>query len=75
MSLKWGLSRGTSVIPKSKHEAYIKENLDSEACELEYEDFQRLEVLGKGGEDERGVRFNNPSKGWGVKLFEGLDGL
>jgi alcohol dehydrogenase (NADP+) len=66
--LAWGMSRGVSVIPKSKHERYIKENLEAVDCVLEKEDITNIEELG-----EKPKRFNNPSKGWGVKLFEGLD--
>jgi alcohol dehydrogenase (NADP+) len=66
--LAWGMSRGTSVIPKSKHKEYIKENFEALKCVLQGDDFGRIEKL---GEEPR--RFNNPSNGWGVKLFEGLD--
>jgi alcohol dehydrogenase (NADP+) len=66
--LQWGMSRGTSVIPKSKHEEYIRENIGSVLCVLVNDDYARIEELG-----DEPVRFNNPSKGWGVKLFEGLD--
>ncbi|KAF1952656.1 Aldo/keto reductase [Byssothecium circinans] len=65
--LAWGISRGTSVIPKSKHEEYIKENLEAQKCMLEERD---LDALGELGEEP--VRFNNPSKGWNVELFQGL---
>jgi alcohol dehydrogenase (NADP+) len=66
--LAWGMSRGTSVIPKSKHEGYIKENLGANECVLEEQDLQRVGDIG-----DEPVRFNNPGKGWGVKLYEGLD--
>ncbi|KAJ4286807.1 hypothetical protein N0V90_013059 [Kalmusia sp. IMI 367209] len=66
--LAWGISRGTSVIPKSKHERYIEENLGATKCVLETDDLAQIDELG-----EHPVRFNNPSKGWGVHLFEGLD--
>jgi alcohol dehydrogenase (NADP+) len=66
--LAWDMSRGVSVIPKSKHEVYIKENVGATECLLVDDDFARIEMLG-----EKPVRFNNPSKGWGVNLFEGLD--
>jgi alcohol dehydrogenase (NADP+) len=66
--LAWGMSRGVSVIPKSKHEEYIKENLGSVECVLEKDDIAQIKELG-----EKPKRFNNPSKGWGVHLFEGLD--
>ena len=66
--LAWDMSRGVSVIPKSKHEGYIKENLGATTCVLVDDDFARIGTLGK-----EPTRFNNPSKGWGVHLFEGLD--
>ena len=65
--LRWGMERGTSVIPKSKHEDFIKENIGTLECELDSEDVVKLDELG-----ETPTRFNNPSKGWGVDLFEGL---
>ncbi|PSN70311.1 Aldo/keto reductase [Corynespora cassiicola Philippines] len=66
--LAWGMGRATSVIPKSKHESHIRENFGSLKCVLEVEDWEDLETLG-----EEPTRFNNPSKAWGVDLFEGLD--
>ncbi|KAF1967005.1 Aldo/keto reductase [Bimuria novae-zelandiae CBS 107.79] len=68
--LAWGISRGTSVIPKSKHENYIEENLGALNCGLAAGDLADIDQLGKDP-----VRFNNPSDGWGVDLFEGLDGV
>ncbi|OCL11939.1 Aldo/keto reductase [Glonium stellatum] len=67
--LAWGMSRGTSVIPKSSHESRIVENFGSKECLLQGDDFIRIEELGK----KHLTRFNNPSSGWGVHLFEGLD--
>jgi diketogulonate reductase-like aldo/keto reductase len=69
VALSWGVGRGVSVIPKSKHEKWIKENYDSLNCELGVVDLVELKKVGA----EYLTRFNNPSKGWGVKLFEGLD--
>ncbi|KAF2438741.1 Aldo/keto reductase [Karstenula rhodostoma CBS 690.94] len=66
--LAWGASRGTSVIPKSKHETHIEENLGAIGCQLGTEDLAGIDALG-----EEPVRFNNPSDGWGVHLFDGLD--
>lgn len=66
--LAWGISRGTSVIPKSKHDEFIKQNVGALECVLQDDDFARI---GKLGDDP--TRFNNPSKGWGVKLFKGLE--
>jgi alcohol dehydrogenase (NADP+) len=70
VALAWGIGRGTSVIPKSSHEKWIKENYESLKCELGFVDSVELKKVGT----ESLTRFNNPSKGWRVKLFEGLDG-
>jgi len=65
--LAWGRQRGTVVIPKSVHEKRIVENLGSEKVKLSKKE------MGKIVEQDRRTRFNDPSKGWGVELFEGLD--
>ncbi|KAI4150215.1 MAG: hypothetical protein LQ340_004211, partial [Diploschistes diacapsis] len=65
--LAWGLSRGTSVIPKSSHAGRIEENFGAQRCGLEYEDYEKLHKMGM-----RPKRFNNPSGSWGVGLYEGL---
>lgn len=69
VALAWGMGRGTSVIPKSKHEVYIVENFEASECVLKKGDLKKIEKVGK----KYLTRFNNPSKGWGVELFEGLD--
>ncbi|KAL8706093.1 MAG: hypothetical protein Q9225_007982 [Loekoesia sp. 1 TL-2023] len=69
VALVWGMSRGTSVIPKSSHVDHIKENFGALDCKLDYEDLDRIDDLSK----KYLKRFNNPSKGYGVKLFEGLE--
>lgn len=66
--LGWGIARGTIVIPKSTHDKRIKENIG--ALKVEFSKGE-LEEISK---EDKKVRFNNPSKGWGVELFEGLDG-
>jgi alcohol dehydrogenase (NADP+) len=66
--LGWGIQRGTVVIPKSTHADRIRENLG--AAEVSFTEEEMLRVL----EQDRRARFNDPSKGWGVELFEGLDG-
>lgn len=71
VALAWGIARGTSVIPKSSKEEHIRENFASLNCELAKEDFAIIEKLGK----KYLKRFNNPSNGWGVHLFQGLDGV
>ena len=70
VALAWGLGRGTSVIPKSRHLERIRENFKAPGCVLEYSDWKALEGIG-----EKSTRFNNPGKSWGVKLYDGLDGV
>lgn len=65
--LAWGRQRGTVVIPKSVHQKRIAENLGSLHVR-----FSKKEMSAIAQQDRRS-RFNNPSKGWGVELFEGLD--
>ena len=65
--LAWGVQRGTVVIPKSTHEARIVENLES--LDVKYSKKEMRAIA----EQDKKARFNNPSKGWGVELFEGLD--
>lgn len=71
VALKWGIRRGTSVIPKSSHASRIQENLESFNCVLQAEDYTVIEKLGQ----KYLKRFNNPSKGWGVPLYEDLEGV
>ncbi|PQE06048.1 putative aldo keto reductase family s protein [Rutstroemia sp. NJR-2017a BBW] len=72
VALKWGMGRGVSVIPKSSHREWIRENLAAgEECELGYADLKRLRFVGR----KWLARFNDPSRGWGVRLFERLDGV
>lgn len=71
VALAWGMARGTAVIPKSSHVSRIQENFWAQTCPLSVADMARIARI-----QERWVkRFSNPSKGWGVKLFEGLDGV
>lgn len=69
LALAWGMGRGWSVIPKSQHEVRIVENFAATDCKLEDEDFDAFGQVGK----MYLKRFNNPSKSWGVQLYEGLD--
>lgn len=71
VALAWGMSRGTSVIPKSKHEEYIQENFNAAECTLKKSDLGKIEKVG----EKWTTRFNNPSGAWKVDLFEGLDGF
>ena len=58
------------MIPKSSHTSRIEENFEALGCELEEEDYDTISEVGK----KFLKRFNNPSEGWGVPLYEGLDG-
>ncbi|KAI4261038.1 MAG: hypothetical protein L6R42_003756 [Xanthoria sp. 1 TBL-2021] len=69
VALAWGMSRGYSVIPKSSHVNHIKENFGALDCHLEKEDLERIDEIS----EKHLKRFNNPSKGYGVKLFDGLE--
>jgi alcohol dehydrogenase (NADP+) len=67
--LGWNRARGVSVIPKASSKEHIVENLGSV---VEFSDEEMALISGQ----DRGARFNDPSKAWGVDppLFEGLDG-
>ena len=69
VALSWGMARGYSVIPKSQHADRIRENFSSTKCILEASDNDAIEKVGK----QYLKRFNDPSKSWGVSLFEGLN--
>ncbi|KAG8527625.1 uncharacterized protein KY384_007778 [Bacidia gigantensis] len=69
VALAWGMARETSVIPKSQHAERIVENWESRRCNLQKVDLQLIAAVGK----KYLTRFNNPSKGWDVPLYEGLD--
>jgi alcohol dehydrogenase (NADP+) len=71
VTLAWGMSKGTSVIPKSKHEEYIQENFVADKCKLKKGDLKKIEKLGK----KWLKRFNDLSDSWGVELLGGLDGV
>jgi len=71
VALAWGMGRRTSVIPKSSHPERIIENLGAMECKLQYQDLVKLRFMGR----KFLTRFNNPSDGWGIPLFEGLDGV
>ena len=66
--LAWGLQRGTIVIPKSVHANRIEENWGSKGIRFSEEELAAV------AETDKKVRFNNPGKSWGVKLFDDLDG-
>lgn len=59
VALKWGMSRGTSVIPKSIHKNHIKDNFGALECKLEKTDLEKIDTLAKYHQ-----RYNNPSEQW-----------
>jgi len=69
IALAWGIKRGTSVIPKSAHEDHFVENFEALQCQLGIDDLAKIDILA----EKYLTRFSNPSKSWGVKLFEGLE--
>lgn len=68
VALMWGMSRGTSVIPKSAHPAYIEENFHALECVLEKKDLHKIDKLHKYRH-----RYNNPSKSWKLDLYKDLE--
>lgn len=73
--LRWGMSRGVSVIPKSSHLERIKENFLSTECFLQHQDYKDMENLGM----LNATRFNDPREEWNLAgsdgLYVGLDGM
>ncbi|KAL8811651.1 MAG: hypothetical protein Q9200_001621 [Gallowayella weberi] len=69
VALVWGWNHSDSVIPKSSQVSHIKENFGALNCHLEKEDLERIDGISK----QYLKRFNNPSKDYGVKLFDGLE--
>lgn len=67
VALAWGIAQGHTVIPKSKTEARIKQNLESD-FKLSDEDMQRIAKLDKK------LRFNDPSESFGWDFYTDLDG-
>ena len=70
VALSWGMSRGTSVIPKSSHVERIQENFNSTKCDLGFLDLTLIAAI----QLKFVKRFNDPSEGWGLNLYEGLEG-
>ncbi|CAK1356143.1 unnamed protein product [Cercospora beticola] len=66
-ALAWGVTMGRSVIPKSKTEARIKQNLEGDFV-LEKSDLERIEKI------DRKLRFNDPSKNFGWEFYADLEG-
>ncbi|OCL10912.1 Aldo/keto reductase [Glonium stellatum] len=67
VALAWGISRGHSVIPKSKTESRIKANLEGD-FELDPEDVKKIEKTDKK------LRFNDPSQNFGWNFYADLEG-
>ncbi|KAI0396791.1 aldo/keto reductase [Xylariaceae sp. FL0594] len=73
--LRWGMSRrDVAVIPKSSHEARIRENFASTECALRFEDYKDIETIAAA----KAHRFNDPREEWNLMgpegLYVGLDG-
>ena len=66
--LTWGMQRETVVIPKSVHKNRIAENFGASDVRLNETEMMLIAL------QDRKARFNNPSKSWGVDLFDDLDG-
>jgi len=66
--LTWGMQRETVVIPKSVHKDRVVENLGASHVRLNEAEMKLIAL------QDRKARFNNPSKDWGVDLFDDLDG-
>jgi len=68
VALAWGIAHGRSVIPKSKTEHRIKQNLEGD-FRLEAEDVKKIDSLDKK------LRFNDPSGSFGGwNFYTDLDG-
>jgi alcohol dehydrogenase (NADP+) len=66
--LTWGMQRETVVISKSVHKERIVENFGASDVRLNKTEMKLIAFY------DRKARFNNPSKSWGVDLFDDLDG-
>lgn len=67
VALAWGITNGHSVIPKSKTESRIKQNLDGD-FELDADDMDKIAGI------DRKLRFNDASGSFGYQFFTDLDG-
>lgn len=67
VALAWGITKGHSVLPKSKTPSRIKSNLEGD-FKLAPEDVKKIESIDKK------LRFNDPSDSFGYKYFADLDG-
>lgn len=62
--LRWGIERGTIVIPKSVHPERIDENSAVFDFSISDEEVKRITALNKN------CRFVDPSQGWGFPYFK-----
>jgi len=67
VALAWGIAHGHSVIPKSKTESRIKQNLKGD-FKLSGDEVQKIDELDKK------LRFNDPSGSFGWDFYKDLDG-
>lgn len=67
VALAWGIAKGHSVIPKSKTESRIKQNLDGD-FKLDEEELKKIASIDKK------LRFNDPSESFGWNFYTDLDG-
>ncbi|CAL5402184.1 unnamed protein product [Camellia sinensis] len=61
--LRWGIQRGTVVIPKSSKIERLKENIQVLDFELTKEDMDLIKSI------DRNYRTNQPAKFWGIDLY------
>ncbi|KAL1306766.1 hypothetical protein AAFC00_005429 [Neodothiora populina] len=66
-ALAWGITHGRSVIPKSKTESRIKQNLEGDFI-LEDADLAKIDAI------DRKLRFNDPSANFGWDFYSDLNG-
>lgn len=67
VALAWGIAHGNSVIPKSKTDNRIKDNLGGD-FKLDDEDVKKIDGIDKK------LRFNDSSASFGYEFFKDLDG-
>lgn len=65
VALAWGIAHGRTVIPKSKTESRIKQNLEGD-FKLELSDVEKIDALDKK------VRFNDPSGMWNPSFLQSI---
>lgn len=67
IALAWGITKGHSVLPKSKTPSRIVQNLEGD-FKLPEEDMKKIESIDKK------LRFNDPSGAFGYNFYTDLDG-